>query len=1297
MPPDATFWAICCDLLACQRSHDDGQLAEYLKEDPTIGLPPQVRRALLLAAEAAQPDLVGLAIEPVPLLAPDAGARPTPTVFHDIRAVRLEAPLLSAAPTLPAELPAGLKSFLTKHAFLQPPLGGRDEHYAERRFLLEVLYPLLGDEGLRHLTPQKDFEGADGRPRRIDFELRGAGKYAIEIEGATYHDRERIGPDRFTDEKRRQRALADGGYEYIPFSFAEIDDGSALESFRRLCTTDSALAWMLRQPKEGLGVVNGAGGIHAARRLVGWAPGTFVRTQRALLPLLADWVARGKHVVRVLEVEPEIGVLALALADLLTFVDRVAALVGVDLVLPTVKVTSLLRRGPDDTLATVLGAYFGNERYVEDGADRRQERPRKPFRWCTAESVAATDFDGAFALEGPGVLPGGLRPYSPQHLAQLSASGNWARPADPLAPYQARRPDKGTLDYFARRFFAIPQLHEEQYEVIASLLEGRSPIVVLPTAFGKSVCFQLPALIVPGVLLVVSPLRALIRDQLESLARRGLTCGGAITFEDSAAAKEQKLRDLGKGRYRLFYVAPERIQVRKFADEVRAQAARWGTWALAVDEAHCISEWGHDFRPAYLQLGRFRRELAGHDGQVPVLALTATASPPVKQDIANILEIAEEPVTLVNTDRPEISLSVHRAGTMAEKPVGLAGILAEQIPRALGQEPGQLLTEPPYADGTVVFTIYADPHGKQTWHHGVTAIRDALIEKDLVRDEQIAVHSSTAPGSCPSCSSSRYQNESGRRGGRFRCLSCGDTFVRPDRPTEAAWLASVARTQDDFKADRFPVLVATKGYGMGIDKRNIRVIAHHDFAGGIESYYQEVGRAGRDKRHSHAALVYTPPAPQCAERLARARTDIEEVYQEFEPACVQGSNFKFWKCPYKLEGLCDYGLQARFIHQAYPGEAHDVEATLNVLAQLACAGAEVQVAVVGDERIKEHQLALYRLQQLGLVRDYALDYQSLARVQLRVRVDPAWTFAKGKQALAKALKQLLLSDREERAVAVDRDVAALRALRGASPQEQVRPLLELLIARVYRTVKAMRYRMLHTHWEYARIEPEGECRRAVLRRTFDSVLRAGEDCGFCDCCVPDLRFAADHAHVAAGDTTLELLSRDLPKVFSRFDPEEAVRTVEIAAARGALGSLQGQAEYYLESDPGSLGAYKIAGLAATGRGRADDALRHFTAGYVQNEREGRRPDRAGHFYELAHAVDPLRAVDLPDRVGGLYDTCEGRRFVLGELERIADAPPERVTVMRGVVVCDELERVDAEAMPALLDATRSLLGACPQL
>src|SRR5919201_5914346 len=214
------------------------------------------------------------------------------------------------------------------------------------------------------------------------------------------------------------------------------------------------------------------------------------------------------------------------------------------------------------------------------------------------------------------------------------------------------------LSLLLRERFGFDDFRPAQKQVIDKVMAGENALAVMPTASGKSLCYQLPALALPGVTLVISPLIALMKDQVDQLNRLGLPA----TVINSSVPRDQqrsRLEQAIAGRIKLLYVAPERFQ----NDEFRAALGRSKVSLVAVDEAHCISLWGHDFRPDYLRLRRAIRELKSP----PVLALTATATPTVRRDILTQLEIEGAAQVVSGFDRPNLYLEVREVSTTAEK------------------------------------------------------------------------------------------------------------------------------------------------------------------------------------------------------------------------------------------------------------------------------------------------------------------------------------------------------------------------------------------------------------------------------------------------------------------------------------------------------------------------------------------------------------------------------------------------------------------------------------------------------
>jgi ATP-dependent DNA helicase RecQ len=206
--------------------------------------------------------------------------------------------------------------------------------------------------------------------------------------------------------------------------------------------------------------------------------------------------------------------------------------------------------------------------------------------------------------------------------------------------------------------FGYPAFRAGQERAISSALAGRDTLVVLPTGGGKSLCYQVPALVLPGLTVVVSPLISLMKDQVDALERRGIAAA-FINSTLSAGEVSDRLVRAQRGELKMLYVAPERFDAGATAERLKAI----GVGLLAVDEAHCISEWGHDFRPSYRRVGEVRQRL----GNPPTIALTATATPVVREDIARILDLQDPEIVVTGFDRPNLSYGVIAAKTDREK------------------------------------------------------------------------------------------------------------------------------------------------------------------------------------------------------------------------------------------------------------------------------------------------------------------------------------------------------------------------------------------------------------------------------------------------------------------------------------------------------------------------------------------------------------------------------------------------------------------------------------------------------
>jgi ATP-dependent DNA helicase RecQ len=377
---------------------------------------------------------------------------------------------------------------------------------------------------------------------------------------------------------------------------------------------------------------------------------------------------------------------------------------------------------------------------------------------------------------------------------------NATRPAD-------TPPDVQTV--LATRF-GFSQFKPGQREVIEHLLAGRSAAAVFPTGGGKSVCYQLPALLLPGLTLVVSPLIALMKDQIDALAARGIA---ARRLDSTLSLDEYRgvMDDVRTGRLRLLYVAPERFVNERFCQSIQ----RTRISLFAVDEAHCISEWGHNFRPDYLRLARFAQSCRAER----VLTLTATATEQVLADICRFFQI--EPQCAVRTGfyRPNLTLLA-----TPSTPRDRETLLVDQLRR---REPGP----------TIVY---------------VTLQRTA---------EELAARLGAAGFSA--------------------------------RPYHAGMEdADRAEIQDWFIVARQGIVVATIAFGMGIDKADIRYVYHYNPPKSLESYAQEIGRAGRDSQPATCEMFFCPGDLNVLENFAYGDTPtLSAVQQLVGQVFASGADF----------------------------------------------------------------------------------------------------------------------------------------------------------------------------------------------------------------------------------------------------------------------------------------------------------------------------------------------------------------------------------------------------------------------
>ena len=395
-----------------------------------------------------------------------------------------------------------------------------------------------------------------------------------------------------------------------------------------------------------------------------------------------------------------------------------------------------------------------------------------------------------------------------------------------------------------KTYFGYDNFRLLQTEIVQSVLNGRDTLALMPTGGGKSLCFQVPTMVMDGLCLVITPLIALMKDQVENLRKRDIRAAAiytGMTYDQQKVA----LDNCQWGPYHFLYVSPERLE----SEEFRERLARLPICLIAVDEAHCISQWGYDFRPSYLKIAEIRNliksfkvskfQSSNHktsaermkqaakphetfpQSSVPILALTATATPEVVDDIQEKLAFREKNVLRKSFARENLSYVVRQTNKKAD-----------EIVHILSRVPGSAIVYVRNRQRAQEIAAYLNGKGISAdfYHAGL---------------------------------SSKERSEKQEAWKKWK-------------PTPTLSLKGGENTPSPIANSQSPstrVIVATNAFGMGIDKPDVRMVIHHDLPDTIEAYFQEAGRAGRDEKKAFAVLLYDPATDK-----AKARKRIADNY-----------------------------------------------------------------------------------------------------------------------------------------------------------------------------------------------------------------------------------------------------------------------------------------------------------------------------------------------------------------------------------------------------------------------------------
>ncbi len=480
--------------------------------------------------------------------------------------------------------------------------------------------------------------------------------------------------------------------------------------------------------------------------------------------------------------------------------------------------------------------------------------------------------------------------------------------------------------------FAKQSFREGQLPALLEIMEGRDCTVLLPTGGGKSLIYQMAGICKPGRTIVVDPLIALIEDQQRGLIEHGIDrVVGFSSFQVAQGRLDELLRQVVSGDALFVFVAPERFQQGRFRESVRALTQATSINLAVIDEAHCVSEWGHQFRSSYLTLGRVLRDVCKDvsNSSPPLLALTGTASKAVLKDVLAQLGISTESERSIvrpsSFDREELVMATRQCSPDDSRAILIGSLRG--LPSRFGVPPTEFFR--PQDERTFSGLIFC-PH--TSGPYGVMELQRATAE---------------VVGFLPSI------------------YSGGSPKVRqkPVYPS-GKWEVLKREFAENFKSNNVPLMVSTKAFGMGIDKPNIRYVLHYGMPGSIEAFYQEVGRAGRDQKEAFCLLIWNELDRGRSDRLTILDGSLEEIRREHASITWRDNDSITQQLFFLLDTFKGVEVELAEVKRVV-----DDEAFLPFLGNRK----RIELAKGTNEEASNRERAIYRLMLLGVVEDYLVE------------------------------------------------------------------------------------------------------------------------------------------------------------------------------------------------------------------------------------------------------------------------------------------------------------------------------------
>ncbi|ABR30236.1 ATP-dependent DNA helicase, RecQ family [Thermosipho melanesiensis BI429] len=489
---------------------------------------------------------------------------------------------------------------------------------------------------------------------------------------------------------------------------------------------------------------------------------------------------------------------------------------------------------------------------------------------------------------------------------------------------ESNKEKENALKFILQNVFFKEEFREGQLKIIKRILSLNDTIGLLPTGGGKSLCYQLSGLLQPGIIIVIDPIKSLMVDQVDNLEKLGINSCAYLNSDLERSKRDKILKKLEDGNYKFLFIAPERLQIKDFRKSLSALSEKTTIPFIVIDEAHCVSEWGHDFRPSYLNISKNIRLITQKNNYKPkILALTGTASYAVLNDIQKELEIFSNSAKIYpkSFDRKELHFIIYKT---SNKEKILKKILLTNLPKKFGKN----------NIAGIIFSSTVD--GENGTEHISTILKS------------LGIHHLTYSGKVP----------------------------KKSRLSEKEHAQKNLKTQKKFKENKVSLLVATKAFGMGIDKPNIRYTIHYTLPSSLEAFYQEAGRAGRDRNPAFCYLIFT----EKDENITNAVLDISK-----------SADYAIKLYNEQMKDIKDDVTTQVFFHKSsFVGENEESEKVINFLEKVfptlqKYKNVYITVSLEGRSKIIFEKI-LHRLSILGVVKDYTVKYDTQITFEIKMEL-----------------------------------------------------------------------------------------------------------------------------------------------------------------------------------------------------------------------------------------------------------------------------------------------------------------------